>query len=372
MKITATITLGSIEQTGPKGGWCSGTATLTIDPADGGDSITLAVDSGGWVGYGAAIPESLHETASAAGHLGGYGSMSDWQISLDDHTDWHAGRHGAALVLAMLTEEQRARLPEDDDELEAAIDDAIMEAEIDSASLNESEQAWLREAILATVCPRSYSSGRADVERALATIDLPNGSGAKDIDVDEVRQALVDAGHASPIGGVDWTEISYVQCCYGQDGDDPGDCRARWGSDTLGLWWVEDGDEAVTADRSGPYLTAEEAESAAEAYAEDNREPGSEGDADADAYSTRLGEEAEGRAISDGEWIVLWRDGAGDQYPEPGRSYADRGDADREINSWYGNVYARTPGAMVHLMTHPVLGRRVDGEVEVVDVEMAS
>src|SRR5271154_5264006 len=72
---------------------------------------------------------------------------------------------------------------------------------------------------------------------------------------DDAAASSVD----SPVGEVDWSDDveAYVDCCYGADGDQPGDCYVRVGEDDVGLWWIDDGDEDVRQDITGPYDTDE-------------------------------------------------------------------------------------------------------------------
>jgi len=316
MRITATIELDKPSQLTADGGWCSGTATVSVDPQDGGEPIAIEVESGGWVGYGVAIPESLRGTARAAGSLGGYGSLSDWQYSLSDNYLWHAGREGARWALDKISPEQEARMMrasgvdlDDEDavddwrgDLEIDVSDAIMDAQVNG--LDAAEQEWLQELVFRAVCPRLWMARRAGVESSLEGIELPPAGGPDDVvrgeDVDdwhasetylaEVRQAIV-AGElvTEPVGEVDWLDRSvwYIVCIYGADGGDPGDSFTRWGRDDLGLWWADDGDEAVRCDQWGPYLTEAEARERAEQVAAARREPGSEDDVDAEAYLAR-------------------------------------------------------------------------------------
>ena len=268
------------------------------------------------------------------------------------------------------------RVTADEQTLREQIADAIEEASVDG--LHEMEQARLREAVLAAVAPRLWDSERRELEAVLCGVDLPP-SGPDDISVDgerrlasasylaEVRRALIaDEVVDAPVGDVVWSgEATYVACVYGPEGDQPGDCSARWGQDVIGLWWVDDGDDTVRCGRWGPFLLEEEAEERARALAEANHEglPGE----DAEAMIERLDEEATERATADGEWVVAWRDGDGPL--RPGRAYGLRDDAEREIGAWYRALYAHTPSALVHLLDRPVLARR-DGD-DLVEVEEA-
>lgn len=129
---------------GGTGTWCNGSATVTISPESGDPIVISGLQSGGWVGYGAAIPESMHGSACAAGYLGGYGSMSDWQIALSDDVEWHAGAAGSTAAMDKLTGEQFERITgfdaDDEDvraELMEAISDALMGADV--AGLDEQD-----------------------------------------------------------------------------------------------------------------------------------------------------------------------------------------------------------------------------------------
>jgi len=65
---------------------------------------------------------------------------------------------------------------------------------------------------------------------------------------------------------------SYVECCYGCQGDEPGTVEVQIGATRHGAWYVrtDDGTESETV--SGPFATQDEAETAAEAYATEHDE----------------------------------------------------------------------------------------------------
>lgn len=148
-------------------------------------------------------------------------------------------------------------------------------------------------------------------------------------------------------------EHSYVECCYGPEGTDPGDCYTRVGTSTtyhviqcgdvfgehesredadaeaaalnadlvdeygegadLGdgaatvsestQWWFDAGDE-TDREEHGPYCTEEEARAEAAEYASENDE--AESGEDAEAMAKRLLEERAGEPYQDGEWCVYW------------------------------------------------------------------
>jgi hypothetical protein len=96
----------------------------------------------------------------------------------------------------------------------------------------------------------------------------------------------------------------YVACCYGPEGDQPGDCYTRLGQDEDGQWWVDDGDDTVRCDTYGPFATREEAREAAEALAASQDE--ADADEDAEAMLDRMRTETAGEPDPQGEWCVYW------------------------------------------------------------------
>jgi hypothetical protein len=118
---------------------------------------------------------------------------------------------------------------------------------------------------------------------------------------------------SEPVGDVDWgDEYAYVMCVYGSEGDEPGDCRVRVGEDELGLWWIEDGDDAVDCDMRGPYNTEELAKEAAEEWASEQNE--ALAGEDADDMRDRLLAERAGEPDADGEWCVYWETALDDEH----------------------------------------------------------
>lgn len=186
-------------------------------------------------------------------------------------------------------------------------------------------------------------------------LNYAHGNGRID-ELDDLEDDDGPDGSDGPVGEIDWYvggQVDYVQCCYGTDGDQPGDCRARYGVDLAGLWWVGDGDDDVgDVDVTGPYASKSDARDAAEEIAAENSD-GEVGE-DMDAHRARLDEEALAHATDDGEWIVGWYD-PDRRTRTAGRRYEDRADAEREIGAWYDAVLRHTPNAMTHLMVHPVL-----------------
>jgi len=310
--IIVELELDDIENMNAAGGWASGYADVIIDPGDGGDPITVnGIATGGRVGYGAGIPECQHGAVRAAGYLWGYGSMSAWQIERDGgggDGEWNAAREHADAVLDTLTDTDRARIVaafgaeyNDDDNLYRLIEEARVHVD----GLDDTEEEWLREAVARAIYS-PWEDTREDLANVLAKIEMPNGSGAVEaLDddrwyatesyLDEVRLELVASSEIDePIGDVEWVDVDAIGYVQRVDGSEPGDCSARWGSDKLGLWWADDGDDSQRVERWGPFATEAEARARAHECAEDNREPGSEGDADAEAYTRRLVEDAEG------------------------------------------------------------------------------
>ena len=60
---------------------------------------------------------------------------------------------------------------------------------------------------------------------------------------------------SAPDGHISWSDDThaYVTCCFGTEGDEPGDCYTRHGQDEAGQGWVDDGDDAVRLAVTGPY-----------------------------------------------------------------------------------------------------------------------
>ena len=179
-----------------------------------------------------------------------------------------------------------------------------------------------------------------------------------------VRADALLAGAAGyPVGEIAWSwdAYSYVACVYGDDGDQPGDCYTRVGTDEAGVWWVDDGDDDDRVARRGPYWTEAAAIEAATELADELHE--ALAGEDTEAMVRRLADEAAARTSDDGEWMVAWVDPTGrvTSYHQ-GDRYADRDDAELAIGSWYDAVLAQTPTALTHLMRHPVLAARVDGD----------
>ena len=94
--------------------------------------------------------------------------------------------------------------------------------------------------------------------RALAR-RIREATGCDGASASEEARALLD-GDGAPIGSTREVDAyGYVQCVYGTEGDEPGDCRALILQDAAGIYWVEDGDDALTVETSGPYWTEEAA-----------------------------------------------------------------------------------------------------------------
>jgi hypothetical protein len=127
------------------------------------------------------------------------------------------------------------------------------------------------------------------------------------------------------------TTYTYVACCYGTYGDEPGDCYTRVGysyrvdGDSLDsevdyeseaeareaaaaavttVWWYDDGDDECRVDTHGPYDTEDEAREEAERVASENNE--AQDGEDALLTRTRLLTERAGEPDSEGEYCVYW------------------------------------------------------------------
>ena len=160
---------------------------------------------------------------------------------------------------------------------------------------------------------------------------------------------------------IEWEDLhaaDYVRCCYGAEGDEPGDCYTRVGQDQYGMWWVDDGDDTDRTDRTGPWWSRERAVQRAESIASESHE-GEDGE-DASAMIARLDREAAGRTSAGGEWAVAWDEPGCER--EIGDRYESREDAERVIAAWYAALYEHTPTALAHLMRHPVLVSAETGE----------
>jgi hypothetical protein len=74
---------------------------------------------------------------------------------------------------------------------------------------------------------------------------------------------------------------------------------------------------------------------------------------------------------TDGEWVVAWRDCSPRVEANPirkGRRYADRSDAETEIDAWYAAVL-RVRGWRPGISEHPLLARLDDGELVLIEEE---
>jgi len=157
---------------------------------------------------------------------------------------------------------------------------------------------------------------------------------------------------------------SFVSCCYGAQGVEPGDVNVYIESaDVDGLtiyrvYWADDGSYG-DIDGTHVFLDRDVAVAAGEEYASGQDE--ALAGEDAEAMEARLTEEAKGRASADGTYCVLWIDPDGGA-PEVGDRFDDRVDAERVIEAWYDALRTSTPNALVHLMCHPVLGDAESGE----------
>lgn len=149
-----------------------------------------------------------------------------------------------------------------------------------------------------------------------------------------------------PMGDVDWDageSYAYVMCVYGRDGDEPGDCYTRVGLDDAGLWWIDDGDDTVRQDVSGPYTTSEAAEKAAEEVALAAHE-GQSGE-DADAVRARVLAETAGEPDPGGEWCVYWETSLDDEHVV--ERYATRAQAEASAEQCQAELVARHPGSLL-------------------------
>jgi len=178
-------------------------------------------------------------------------------------------------------------------------------------------------------------------------------------EVEDDEDEVEDDEH--PAGAVDWNSdpaATYVVCCYGPEGDDPGDCYARVGQDERGRWWVDDGDDDERVSTHGPFEDETTARDFADALATEQDEAQA-GENAADMVGRREAEALE-RGTPDGGWCVAWYDPDRREY-EPGNRYDDQADAVTEISVWERGVLSRTPTALIHCMKHPLLAR-VDDE----------
>ena len=92
--------------------------------------------------------------------------------------------------------------------------------------------------------------------RALAR-RIREATGCDGASASEEARALLD-GDGAPIGSTREVD-AYGYVRYGLEGDEPEDCRALILEDAAGIYWVEDGDAALTVETSGPYWTEEAA-----------------------------------------------------------------------------------------------------------------
>ena len=80
---------------------------------------------------------------------------------------------------------------------------------------------------------------------------------------------------SSATAPVDWSagkQHAYIACCYGRDGDEPGDCYIRVGRDSLGFWWIDDGDDDERGYLRGPFRDAAAADETAAEWAAEQDE----------------------------------------------------------------------------------------------------
>lgn len=80
---------------------------------------------------------------------------------------------------------------------------------------------------------------------------------------------------SSPSEPMDWAageSHAYIACCYGRDGDEPGDCYIRVGRDSLGFWWIDDGDDDERGYLRGPFRDAAAADETAAEWAAEQDE----------------------------------------------------------------------------------------------------
>lgn len=165
---------------------------------------------------------------------------------------------------------------------------------------------------------------------------------------------VMDAPDRSPAGDIEWEAVaSYVACCYGPDGDEPGDCSVRIGEDEIGRWWIDDGDDTDRVDIHGPFATREAAEEAAEALAEEMGEglPGE----DAEDVATRLLDEAVEEEDADGDYGVRYS-----EYSTPDERYATVDQAAAACRRAQRGLEKSNPGTQ--LLSYYEVVERVDGE----------
>lgn len=137
---------------------------------------------------------------------------------------------------------------------------------------------------------------------------------------------------------------SYVSCCYGPEGSDPGDCYTRVGSDEAGEWWVDDGDDTVRVTELGPFASRDEAVEAAERLAADQDESDGGGE-NAEAMADRLLRERAGESSPRGEWSCYWDTALDDAGPR-GR-YETQEQAAAAVDLANKELVAANPGSLL-------------------------
>ena len=149
---------------------------------------------------------------------------------------------------------------------------------------------------------------------------------------------------------------SYVSCCYGPEGIDPGDCYTRVGSDEDGEWWADDGDDAFRVKEIGPFASRSEAVEAAERLAAEQDE--SDGDDDAESMADRRLRERMGESSPRGEWACYWDTALDDSGPR-GR-YETQEQAEAAVDLRNKGLAAANPGS--NLLCGFEVRHLVDGE----------
>lgn len=152
---------------------------------------------------------------------------------------------------------------------------------------------------------------------------------------------------------------TYVACCYGEAGDEPGDCWVQVNRRADGAYVLTEGDEAVQNGADGVFLTLAAARAAARALAEELDE--GDGLVAEGVVQTRC-DAARDRASDTGEWAFGFVTPEGEVRVE--QRFEDREDVELLVDEWFDKTKAANPGTNIlwHLMTTAAVLQLVDGE----------
>lgn len=140
-------------------------------------------------------------------------------------------------------------------------------------------------------------------------------------------------GIVEELEDADWTTISvaarYVACCFGADGDEPGDVEVSIQSVLVQGVCLYRVHESESGDNGEIYTTQEQAEEAAQEWA-DERNEANIGE-DANGMMRRLLAERAGTPVKGGRWACYWETALDDAGPRSRHATKDAAEAAAEL-----------------------------------------